>query len=270
MRYCAVNGVASDVCSVQDRGLQYGDGLFETVLCVQGVAVNFVEHWARLEDGCRRLGIACPDIQRDVRDAIARWGGARAVAKLVVTRGSTARGYRCPPSVPATWILTIHDAPRPPVAGDADGVAVKLCRTLLAFEDPQLAGLKHLNRLPQVLARREWDTEYHDGLLADHDGNVIEGCTSNVFLVTGEVLSTPDLSRCGVRGVVRQKVLDQARALGIRCEVTHVRRDDLDRADEVFLTNAVYGIVPVGSIEGRPYRVGPMTARLRRAQGVSR
>ncbi|OJH34837.1 aminodeoxychorismate lyase [Cystobacter ferrugineus] len=270
MRFVTVNGEDSAVCSVLDRGLQFGDGLFETMLCVGGAPVDFPEHWARLDEGCRRLGIECPDIRREVTAAIARWGAPRAVAKLVVTRGSTERGYRCAPSVRPNWILTITDAPKYPLAHEDRGVAVKLCRTLVSLDDPQLAGLKHLNRLPQVLARREWDDEYHDGLLTDHGGHLVEGCTSNLFLVADGALRTPDLTACGVRGIVRQKVLDHSKAIGIRCEVTTLKLRDLEHADEVFLTNSVYGIVPVGSVDGMRYRIGPTTARLLKdlCQGV--
>ncbi|MBL9043167.1 MAG: aminodeoxychorismate lyase [Myxococcales bacterium] len=262
VQFVTVNGADSTVCSVLDRGLQFGDGLFETMLCVSGTPVDFAEHWVRLAEGCRRLGIDCPAIQRDVTAAVARQGAPKAVAKLIVTRGSTERGYRCVPSVRPNWILTITDAPEHPLAHGNEGVAVKLCRTRVSLDDPQLAGLKHLNRLPQVLARREWDTEYHDGLLADHGGRIVEGCTSNLFLVAQGTLRTPDLTACGVRGIVRQKVLDHSIALGIPCEVTTLGLREIERAEEVFLTNSVYGIVPVSAIEDMRYRLGPMTMRL--------
>lgn len=262
MRFVTVNGEDSAVCSVLDRGLQFGDGLFETMLCVKGTAVDFAEHWVRLQEGCRRIGIVCPAVQDEVTAAISKWGVPRAVAKLIVTRGSTDRGYRCVPSVRPNWMLTIADAPEHPLSGGYEGVAVKLCRTLTSTDDPRLAGLKHLNRLPQVLARQEWDTEYHDGLMADHSGRIIEGCASNLFIVVDGTLRTPDLTTCGVRGIVRQKVIDHSMTHGIPCEVTMVRIRDVERADEVFLTNSVYGIVPVRSIDDMKFRTGPITQRL--------
>ncbi|WP_158616735.1 aminodeoxychorismate lyase [Corallococcus sp. CA054B] len=270
MRFVTVNGEDAAVCSVLDRGLQFGDGLFETMLCVDGAAVDLEEHWLRLQEGCGRLGIQCPDIRREVNAAIARWGTPRAVAKLVVTRGSTERGYRCAASVRPNWVLTLSDAPKHPLAHGSGGVAVKLCRTRVSLEDPQLAGVKHLNRLAQVLARREWEDEYHDGLMTDPGGRLIEGCTTNLFLVAGGTVRTPDLTACGVRGIVRQKVLDHAKASGIPCEVTQLGLQELERADEVFLTNSVFGVVPVGAVDGTKYGVGPVTARLMRelCQGV--
>jgi 4-amino-4-deoxychorismate lyase len=262
VRFITVNGEDSALCSALDRGLQFGDGLFETMLCVGGVPVDFAEHWARLAEGCRRLGIECPVIQREVNAAIASWGVPRAVAKLIVTRGSTERGYRCPPSVRPNWMLTIADPPEHPLAQGSEGVTVKLCRTRVSLDDPQLVGLKHLNRLPQVLARREWDTEYHDGLLADHQGRIVEGCMSNLFIVSDGILRTPELTACGVHGIVRKKVLDYSRTIGIPCEETALTLREIERADEVFLTNSVYGIVPVGAIDTAKYRMGPLTGRL--------
>ena len=262
MRFVTVNGEESAVCSVFDRGLQFGDGLFETMLCVDGVAVDFAEHWARLRESCQRLGIVCPVIQDEVTAAICKWGVPRAVAKLIVTRGSTDRGYRCTPSVRPNWMLTITDAPEHPLSQDNEGVAVKLCRTRTSLDDPQLAGLKHLNRLCQVLARQEWETEYHDGLMADHNGRIIEGCTSNLFIVVRGTLRTPDLTTCGVRGIVRQKILNHSNTVGIPCEVTTLKMQKIERADEVFLTNSVYGIVPVRAIDGVKFRIGPLTEHL--------
>lgn len=262
MRFVRVNGEDSSVCSVLDRGLQFGDGLFETMMCVGGAAVDFGDHWARLQEGCRRLGIACPAIEKEVIAAISKWGVPRTVAKLIVTRGSTDRGYWCAPSVRPNWILSITDAPEHPLSHGDEGVAVKLCRTRASLDDPQLAGLKHLNRLSQVLARREWDAEYHDGLMADHAGRIIEGCSSNLFLVTGGILRTPDLTACGVRGIVRQKILEHSSARGIPCEVATLGIREVERADEVFLTNSVYGIVPVKAIDNMKFKMGGITAIL--------
>jgi 4-amino-4-deoxychorismate lyase len=159
-------------------------------------------------------------------------------------------------------MLTIADAPGHPLPNGNEGAAVKLCRTRTSVDDRRLAGLKHLNRLPQVMARQEWDTEYHDGLMADHSGRIIEACTSNLFLVVDGTLRTPDLTMCGVRGIVRQKILDHASTHGIACEATTVGMREIERAGEVFLTNSVYGIVPVNSIDSMKFRRGPTTERL--------
>lgn len=258
-----INGQRDAAWPVFDRGLQFGDGLFETMLCRDGAAVHFEQHWQRLQRGCQRLGILCPDIAGTVRAAIAEHGGARAVSKLIVTRGSSRRGYQAPQPDCPNWTLTVAEAP--PVADHSAGVALHLCATRLPA-DPLLAGVKHLNRLHQVLARREWDQQFHDGLLCDHGGAVIEGCAHNLFIVERGRLATPDLSHGGVDGIMRQQVLAWCRAQGLAATVERLPQQRVLAADEVFLTNALNGVVPVRAIGGATFRPGPVTAAI--AAGV--
>lgn len=257
-----VNGVASDRIPVADRGLQFGDGLFETMLCVDGVAVDFVLHWQRLLAGCTALGISCPPIDGRLQALAASAADARCVLKVIVTRGPSARGYRPPVDASPNWVASLTMAPAIPHGAHAYGVAVTRCRTRASREDPRLAGIKHLNRLPQVLARGEWQDEFHDGIMLDCDGSVLEGTASNIFLVKDGRLSTPDLSRGGVSGIVRKRVIERARHAGIPHEICDIRPERLETADEIFLTNSVFGVLPVGRIDARPYRIGPMTLAL--------
>lgn len=254
-----INGQRDAAWPVFDRGLQFGDGLFETMLCRDGAAVHFEQHWQRLQLGCRRLGIRCPDIAAPVRAAIAEQGAARAIAKLIVTRGSSRRGYQAPQPECPNWTLTVAEAP--PAADYAGGVALHLCATRLPA-DPLLAGVKHLNRLHQVLARREWDQEYHDGLLCSHDGAVIEGCAHNLFIVERGRLATPDLSQAGVDGIMRQQVLAWCRAHGLATAVERLLPSRVLAADEVFITNSLNGVVPVRAIGGTTFQPGPVTAAI--------
>ncbi|MNV85640.1 Aminodeoxychorismate lyase [compost metagenome] len=126
-----------------------------------------------------------------------------------------------------------------------------------------MAGIKHLNRLEQVLARAEWqDAEHAEGLMLDASGRVIEGVYSNLFLVQDGVLLTPDLSRCGVAGVMRAELLAQAEAQGMRCDVGDIALDALLQADEVFLCNSLYGVWPVRALQQHRWSVGPLTRKL--------
>src|SRR5690606_31058408 len=130
-------------------------------------------------------------------------------------------------------------------------------------EQPLLAGLKHLNRLEQVLARAEWqDTRYAEGLLCDVSGRIVEGVFSNLFLVRGGVLQTPALTRCGVAGVMRAELLEYAASLGVPCAVGDYERADLLVADEIFVCNSLYGVWPVRRFAGRDWPVGPLTRTL--------
>jgi 4-amino-4-deoxychorismate lyase len=176
--------------------------------------------------------------------------------------GGGGGGYRVPEKVVPRRILQLHPWPDfPPAAGEA-GVAVRLCATRLCH-NPQLAGIKHLNRLEQVLARREWDEpQIGEGLLLDVDGRLVEGTMSNLFLVREQLLLTPDLRRCGVAGIMRSIILEQAERQSLRAEIRALDSADLLAADEVFLCNSLIGIWPVRAVDGRPYRKGAVTIRL--------
>ena len=259
-----INGVEADCLDALDRGLQYGDGLFETLRIRAGRPCLWPAHLARLTQGCARLGIPMPAeglLRREADQLCA--GGGDGVLKIVLTRGSGGRGYR-PPQVPEpTRLLAVFPAPDHPPENRTQGVTVRICDTRLGL-NPALAGLKHLNRLEQVLARAEWDDpDIAEGLMQDIEGNIIEGTMSNLFVVQAGHLRTPELSRCGVAGVMRARVMAEAGALGIPVEEGRLGLDDLTGADELFLTNSVIGLWPVRRLQGRDYAApGPVTARL--------
>lgn len=258
-----INGVAGDRVDASDRGLLYGDGLFETMAVRSGRVSSWSRHMARLQAGCERLGIPAVDtvqLAHEVDSLLAGLG--LGVLKVIVTRGSGGRGYRVPAKVAPRRILQLHPWPDFPPAAREAGVAVRLCTTRLCH-NPLLAGIKHLNRLEQVLARREWDDpQIGEGLLLDVDGRLVEGTMSNLFLVRGQSLLTPDLRRCGVAGIMRSIILEQAERQSLTAEIRSLDTADLLAADEVFLCNSLIGIWPVISIDGRPYRKGAITTRM--------
>nr|WP_183422792.1 aminodeoxychorismate lyase [Luteibacter sp. Sphag1AF] len=244
--------------SARDRGLLYGDGLFETIRVVRGAAPLWHRHEQRLIEGCRRLRIPCPDVG-EVRDALKTLVGGwdDATARLTVTRGEGTRGYAIPPaSLPGVFLSA--EPSRLPSADDyRNGVAVRLCDLKLA-QQPALAGLKHLNRLEQVLARSEWsDASVTEGLLLDGDGRLVCATAANIFAVFGDDIVTPPVERCGVAGVARAEVLALAGA-----RVADLNLDRLRDADEVFLTSAVRGILPVRVFEARQWQPGSVVRRL--------
>ena len=260
-----VNGVAVDMISVRDRGLQYGDGLFETIAVHRGTPLLWEQHAQRLLAGAVRLGMLPPEVVllRAEADQLCR-GVERGVLKIILTRGVSGRGYRPDASIPMTRVLSLSPWPDYQPSWSGEGVAVRLCQTRLASQ-PRLAGLKHLNRLEQVLARAEWDDEYAEGLMQDESGNIIEGTMTNVFLVEEGTLCTPDVTRCGVEGVMRGAVLEQAGCLGIACRVGPVTATQLEQADELFLTNSLIGLWPVRRIENRSYTIGQTTRKIQKA-----
>jgi len=251
-----VNGVESSAISVDDRGLQYGDGLFETMLAQDGRVRHFERHMERLAEGGRRLGLPVPDpglIADECERALAGLGAGS--VKLMVTRGPGPRSYR-PPAEPSVTRIIVSSAPKQRNDPE-DGIVVRLCDTPLGL-NPRLAGLKHLNRLEQVLACAEWDDPaVAEGLMSAVDGRIVCATAANVFLVREGRLLTPDIRDCGVAGVMRGVVLAAARELAIDASVSDLTQDDLAAADEVFLTNAITGVRPVGEVLGVRRYGGP-------------
>lgn len=254
--FSLVNGASKGV-DPRDRGLAYGDGLFETMACRRG-RIRWLEyHLDRLMLGCGRLAIPAPD-RGLLRQEIERHCPSEedAVIKLIVTRGVGARGYRVPQPAEPTRILSIGAWPDWPATDYTQGIAVKTC-TLRLGENPQLAGLKHLCRLEQVLAQMELEgTEAREGLLRSIGGLVIGGISSNVFGIQGRRLITPRIKRCGVHGVMRRVVLEYAARAGFEPAEGDLKPSDLLACDELFVTNAVFGIKPVRELDGREFEVG--------------
>ncbi len=262
-----VNGEAHDCISVRDRGLQYGDGVFETIAVCDAQPLLWESHYARLRRGCERLAIGPVPSAAELSAEAARLcaGAERAVLKIVLTRGSSTGGYAPTADTVPTRVLELRPWPQRPASHAREGVAVRLCRTRLGC-NPALAGIKHLNRLEQVLGRAECGDAFAEGLMFDDHDRLTEGTASNVFLVVRGTLLTPDLSHCGVAGVMRATVLAQADRLGLSWRVAELSRDALAQAEEIFLTNSLIGIWPVKRVESKEYSAGgPMTERLRAA-----
>ncbi len=246
-----IDGEYADVVPADDRGLNYGDGLFETIRIEQGHARHWSLHMARLRWGCERLGLPQPDwaVLAAERDRLC--AQADAVLKLVWTAGSAGRGYRRPAQLRPRRILSCHPLVQTAADRHLQGIRVHLCQTRLSAQ-PRLAGLKHLQRLEQVLAQQEWDPAQADeGLMQDEHGRVMSGTLSNLFMVKQGVLHTPPVDRCGVAGTTRVQVWRAAQALGMPVRREAWTPAQCLQADELFLTNAVRGLRPICEIGGR-------------------
>ncbi len=261
-----INGQASERVAGDDRGLLYGDGLFETLAVVHGRPCLWVQHMRRMESGCRRLGLPRPDpeqLREESHRVIPRQGVG--VLKILVTRGCGPRGYRPPGDPLPTRILYFSSCPEAAESASSAGVAVRYCNLRLG-RNPALAGIKHLNRLEQVLARAEWaDPAIAEGLMLDTQGLVVEGTMSNLFLVRNEGLATPRLDHCGVAGIMRSRVMALAGTLGIPVEETDLRPRDVAAANGVFLCNSLIGLWPVRSVAGLEQDVRAIPDALKRA-----
>jgi 4-amino-4-deoxychorismate lyase len=263
-----VNGRRSRTIDARDRGLQYGDGLFET-MHIRGGAVRLLDmHLERLFEGCRRLRMAVPD-EQNLRRELERAASQRAsgVLKLILTRGVGPRGYRPTGDERCSRILTLSPLPLTAARSVAQLITLRICRMKLGTNE-RLAGLKTLNRLESVMARAEWrDQRIYEGLMQDGADHIVCGTMSNLFLRQGRHLVTPLLDRCGVAGVMRRWVLEQASALRLKTTVRRVDFRDLRGAEEVFMTNAIAGLMSVAEIRHGAMRIRPpataIAARLR-------
>jgi 4-amino-4-deoxychorismate lyase len=254
-----VNGDDSSAVSVLDRGLQFADGLFETIAYVNGKPRLWERHMARLAAGCARLAMPAPDngvLRAEADRACVNASGA--IVKIMLTRGSG-------PASSPTMIVTSRDWPADLDAQLGDGVVARISDTRIS-RNPLLAGIKHLNRLEYVLAegdRRPDDAR--ETILRDTQGYVIETCRANIFLVRKGRLYTPELRYSGVCGVMRAEIIELAKNLGIPVNVAWFTPRALFDADEVFVTNAVMGVCPVRRIEDQPFALGPVTRTLQGA-----
>lgn len=251
---CLIDGVSGRRIPVTDRGLSYGDGLFETLLVRDGRPCQWRRHLDRLALGCRRLGFPTPAESTLAGEVAGLLRGIDAgVLKVLVTRGDGGRGY-APRSDPRPRrILTLFGAPDYPTEWHLRGVVARTCRTP-ANQNPLLAGLKHLNRLDSVLARAEWsEPSIAEGLMAGPGGDIIGGTMTNLFLWDGAGLLTPAVDGCGIAGTVRGLAMDLAAVMGIPCVETRLARADLIRARGMFLTNSLAGVWPVRRLDAHEY-----------------
>jgi 4-amino-4-deoxychorismate lyase len=260
MLECLVNGEISTFVGSTNRGLNYGDGLFETLSVQNGRPRRWQAHMDRLGAGCERLDLTMPPqaiLLREVQTVAV--GLAEAVVKIVLTRDGEGRGYMPPRNPTCTRIVSAYRYPSGIAENAREGVEAQICDLRLA-QQPALGGMKHLNRLEQVLASAEIrEKGIAEGILLDREDHVISAISANIFLVKGDRLLTPRLDLCGVRGVVRAQVLGRFSSHG---EQRRIMPDLLQEADEVFICNSIRGIVPITRIDDQEYKIGPVTREL--------
>lgn len=248
-----VNGQERTQISVFDRGLSYGDGFFTTALVDQGKWLNAEAHWWRIEQSCIKL--ALPPIDKDIlltqlQSSFALLGAEQdslLVLKLVVTRGQGGRGYQppeqCTPTVIIQWMESPVDLTLP------ESMLIRQCQTPLSM-NAALAGIKHLNRLDNVLAKAELQASgFDDGLMENALQQVVCSSQANLFLLKDNRLLTPRLTQSGVHGTVRYALAKICADIGYQWQETDISWLQLQQADAIFLSNAIRGIMPVSAVE---------------------
>ncbi len=259
-----LNGSPDEGVSVLDRAFAYGDGVFRTLLIRHGDPAHWDLHYSKLRNDCKRLKIDCPDellILEDIK-CLFKLGGS-GVIKIIVSRGESDRGYAVPANIKSNRFVIKLPAPSYPAVNVDEGVKLFLCNIRLP-KQPALAGIKHLNRLENVMARMEWSGhDFTDGLLLDENGFVIEGTMSNIFARFGNVLLTPDLSQSGVAGVTRECILTMSDALGLDVKVQAFTLDQLLEADEVIICNTLFGAWQVRALSNKLWNKQILASKIR-------
>jgi 4-amino-4-deoxychorismate lyase len=278
-----VNGVESDVLPVADRGTGYGHGLFETMLYSDGEVSLWQRHSSRLVGDAPVLGLnvtkqTLDDNLRHFLDLLKQHSLSSGIIKITVTAGTGGRGYASPAKLHLQIICQYSALPDNLEQPRREGVALTQCQYRLPI-NPVLAGIKHLNRLDQVLARAEWRSddssgdessgvEYADGLMYSRDDLLIETTCANIFINTANNgWITPQLDQAGVRGVMRGLLLEQLfSSAGLRVSECAINRAQLDAATEIFICSSIRGLLPVTKINNLgQWSVGADTKRLQSA-----
>lgn len=259
-----MNGEATDQVDILDRGLNYGDGCFTTIAVIDEQLQLWQRHWQRLNDTCTKLGILVPDealLLAESEALITEFGKEPAAIKIVITRGSGGRGYAPPKECETRRILSINAIPEHYTMWRTDGIHIANASFRLALQ-PELAGLKTLNRLEQVLLKQQlgklqqvMNPVPDDLIVCDANGFVCEATMGNIFWREGKQWHTPELTEAGIAGVVRAEVL----ANNPNIRIGHYLPEKLAEADEIFVCNSLLGLVPVSNINGSelPVRVYP-------------
>ena len=278
-----INGVASNFLSVNDRSIHYGDGVFETILCHQKHLFYWQEHYHRLYTSAKKLKLHCPAEEiflTDIRKLLDEEGLNKDSTnkddnyfsiKVILTRGESERGYLFRDKTISNktisnrivLIATLDVNYSSLLSNKLFSGELFLCEQQVSI-NKQLAGLKHLNRLENVMARNEWgshskQTDIIDGLMLNANQHVIEGCMSNLFAVKNNELLTPDLSLSGVDGIMRQAIIDLADKLEIKLTITNLGKDEILAMDELFISNSLIGIKSVSCFESTTYKQQAIT-----------
>ena len=272
MNDCLINGVATDYLSIHDRAIHYGDGLFETILCHNNQLHLWSQHYLRLRQSADKIKLACPDegvLLDDIEKLLSHAEGKQAHAlKIIITRGSGQRGYRFDKRSTATRVITIspiEDRYSSILSQQLLSGDLTICEQQVSINE-DLAGLKHLNRLENVLARNEPSvidsSDTIDGLMLNANKHVIECTMSNIFSVKDKILYTPKLDQSGVQGVMRDAVITAARNHNIEVSISDMTIEDIKDMDEVFITNSLIGIKAINHLADTAFTKRDVTETL--------
>lgn len=260
-----INGEPATTVSIKDRAFNYGDGVFETIAVKNKQLQFWSSHFLRLKKGCQKLGIDQPDEKQllsDIKQLITE--SDQFVLKILISRGTGGRGYAVDGVLSATIVLSLNPWPVDIETKQTHGINTRLCQHRLAI-NPALAGIKHLNRIDQVIARNEWhNTDITEGIMLDYEDYLIEGTATNLFVkINGQWQTAPE-KNCAVAGTIRAFVLAHAGKKNLAICERKVHHSELSSVEEMFVCNSIWGIVPVVSCDQLQLTAGDDTRHLQK------
>ena len=257
-----INGVEQDKISVFNRNMQYGDGLFETCVARDNQILFWPRHYSRLEIGCVKLNINKIDEGvwlSDIKKAFELSSKKNCIVKLILSRGDSLRGYGYKDDIEPVRVVIVSEMYQPLFNKE-----FSLEYAISGYHsNPQLAGIKHCNRLEQILARSNLSS--NEAIMLDEKENIISVTQGNIYFIFGNKLLTPKLDRCGVVGSRRSLILELAMSLKMEALESNISINQAQKADEVFISNSVIGIQPVHSIESYKLGKNPLTEKIQKA-----
>ncbi|MEC4724851.1 aminodeoxychorismate lyase [Shewanella sp. D64] len=265
-----VNGVLATKIDPMDRGLAYGDGLFATMRIVKGEVQFLPAHFARLTQGAKRLGFAwsaSPTLAEQLKQLALTQRNA--CVKLLLSRGVGGRGYAAPSPCLVNEVVFLSAFPQHYCLWQREGISLALSDILLA-KQPRLAGIKHLNRLEQVLIKSiQLPEGFDDWLVLDNDGSIIESSIANLFFIKERTIFTPAITHCGVAGMMREQVIYALIDLGYNLDIKPIHHNDLAQFEHCFMTNSLLGLVDIKQIDSIAYSKSSFSDTLRQTLHLS-
>ncbi len=248
-----INAKFNNKISINNRNLQYGDGIFETCVIKNNKLLFWHKHYQRLKLGCDKLNIAnvaSTIYIRDIKKLVNRSNIKNGVIKIILSRGNSKRGYSYSAIKPVR-IVTISKL----VHIHNDSFELSICTSGYG-SNSALSGIKHCNRLENILASADITT--NDCIMLDNN-NVISTTCANIFIVKNNILITPDTSNCGINGTRRDIILELATSINISYKIDKITIDDINSADEIFITNSILGIQKITKFQNINYQQHPIT-----------
>lgn len=252
-----VNGQPTTFISASDRGLVLGDGFFTTIHLKNGMPLFWDYHQTRLVQHAKKLGFPEPDtssLKQQLVSLIPDGETGSICGKIIITRGAGGRGYSPSGCLKPTSIVSLHPYPSQYVEWQKAGIDIGICDLRLGIQ-PMLAGLKTLNRLEQVLLKEELEQKnLAEALVLNATEHVVECVTANLFWRKNKQIFTPILDHSGVCGTMRMAILERLRSEKIQVHQVKADLSDVLSADELWISNALMGVVPVRAVNQQQFK----------------